>query len=59
MHNARNCPQAKLDSEINVPFLFNENDDLYFLSHNNSVQVHNILFNFKKIKKFYQKEKKI
>ena len=59
VHNARNFPQAKLDSERNVTFLFNANDDLYFLSHNNSVHVNNILFNFKKIKKFYQKEKKI
>ena len=33
----RNFPQAKLVSEINVPFLLNEHGDLYFLSHNNSV----------------------
>ena len=31
----RNFPQAKLDSEINVPFLLNEHGDI-FLSHNNS-----------------------
>ena len=30
-HNARNFPQAKLDSEINVRFLLNENGDLSFL----------------------------
>ena len=49
MHNARNFPQAKLDSEINVPFLLNENGDLYFLSHNNSVHI--ISFSSKGIKK--------
>ena len=46
VHNARNFPQAKLDSEINVPFLLNENGDLYFLSHNNSAHI--IFFNLKK-----------
>ena len=35
-HNERNFPQAK--SEINVRFLLNENGDLYFLLHNNSVR---------------------
>ena len=54
VHNERNFPQAKLDSEImddridvssinngeiNVPFLLNEHGDLYFLSHNNSVYI--------------------
>ena len=46
VHNERNFPQAKLDSEINVidiPFLLNEQCDLDFLSHNNSVHI--ILFN--------------
>ena len=46
MHNARNFPQAKLDSEINFPFLLNEKGDLYFLSHNNSVHIS--FFNLKK-----------
>ena len=42
-------PQAKLDSEINVPFLLNEHSDLfYFLLHNNSVHI--ILLNSKKEK---------
>ena len=41
-HNEKNFPQAKLDSEINVPFLLNEHGDLYFLWHNNSVHI--ILF---------------
>ena len=30
VHNVRNFPQAKLDSEINARFLSNEHDDLYF-----------------------------
>ena len=47
VHNEKNFPQAKLDSEINVPFLLNEHG------------VHNILCNLKKIKSFYRKEKKI
>ena len=42
VHNKRNFPQAKLDREINVPFLLNKHGDLYFLSHNTSV--HAILF---------------
>ena len=37
VHNERNFPQAKLDSEINVRFLLNEHGDLYFLLHHNSV----------------------
>ena len=44
----KDIPQAKLDSEINVPFLLNEHGDLYFLSHNNGVH---ILFDLKKILK--------
>ena len=40
VHNEKNFPQAKLDSEINVPFVLNEHGDLYFfLSHNNSVHI--------------------
>ena len=31
VHNERNFPQAKLDSEINARFLLNELGDLYFL----------------------------
>ena len=45
LHNERNFPQPKLDSEINVRFLLNEQDDLYFLLHNNSVHI--ILLNLK------------
>ena len=47
VHNERNLPRAKLDSEINVLFLLNEHGDVYFLSHNSSV--HGILFNLEKI----------
>ena len=46
VHTERNFPKAKLDREINVPFLLNEHGDLYLLSHNNSVHI--ILFNLKK-----------
>ena len=35
LHNERSFPQAKLDNEINVPFILNEHGDLYILSHNN------------------------
>ena len=56
LHNERDFPQTKLDSEINIPFLLNEHADLFFLSHNNSVHI--ILFE-KKIKKNYWTEKKI
>ena len=52
VHNERNFPQAKFDSEIDVLFLVNEHGNRYFLSHNN--RVHIILFNLnKKIKLFY------
>ena len=57
VHNKKNFPQAKLDSEIIVPFLLHDHGHLYFLSHNNSAQI--ILFNLKKIKNFYRPEKKI
>ena len=57
VHNDRNFPQAKLDSEINVCFLLKEHGDLYFLLHNNSV--HNVLLNFKrKLKTFVGREKR-
>ena len=39
VHNERNFPQAKLDSEINARFLLNEHGNLYFVLHNNSVQI--------------------
>ena len=39
VHNERNFTQAKLDSKINVRFLLNEHGDLYFLFHNNSVDI--------------------
>ena len=48
VHNEKNFPQAKLDSEINVVFLLNEHGDLYFLLLNNSVHI--IFFNLKKFK---------
>ena len=56
VHNERNFPQAKLDSEINVSFLLNEHGDLYVLSHDNSVHI--IIFNLKKIKTFIGRRKK-
>ena len=31
LHNVRDFPQTKLDSEINTPFLLNEHGDLHFL----------------------------
>ena len=47
VHNERNFPQAKLDSEINArQFPLNEHGDPYFLLHNNSV--HTILLNLRK-----------
>ena len=39
VRNERNFPRAKLDSEINVRFLLNDQGDLYFLLHNNSVHI--------------------
>ena len=57
LHNERNFFQAKLDSERNVPFLLNEQGDLYFLLHNNSVHI--VLFNLKEFQKIYRTEKKI
>ena len=56
VHNQRNFPQAKLDSEINTGFDLNGHGDLYFLLHNNSV--HTILLCLKKNLKNYWKEKK-
>ena len=47
--NEINFPQAKIASEINVCFLFNEHGDLYILLNNNSVHI--ILFNLKKNQK--------
>ena len=43
VHNERNFPQAKPDSEINVRFLLNERGDLHFLLLNYSVHI--FLFN--------------
>ena len=48
VHNVRDFPQAKLDSEINPRFLLNEYGDLYLL-HNCGVQI--ILFKLKNKKK--------
>ena len=57
VHNERNFPQAKLDSEINARFLLNEHGDPYFLLHNNSVHI--VLLNFKrKLKKILSEGKK-
>ena len=49
-------PQAKLDSEINVPFSSNKHGDLHFLSHNNSGHI--IFFNLHVIKKNLSDRKK-
>ena len=49
-------PQAKLDSEIYVPFSSNEHGDLYFLMHNNSVHI--FFFNLHVIKKDLSDRKK-
>ena len=56
VHNERNFPQSKLDSEINVRFLLNEHGDLYFSLHNNSVHIN--LLNLKKKKKILSEGKK-
>ena len=39
IHNVRDFPQAKFDSEINAQFLSNKHDDLDFLSHKFSVKI--------------------
>ena len=58
VHNERNFPQAKLDSEINVRFLLNGHGDLYFLLHNNSVHI--ILLNLEEnLKKLSEGKKDI
>ena len=56
VHNERNFPQAKLDSEINVRFLLNKHGDLYFLLHHKSVHI--VLLNLKKKKKILSEGKK-
>ena len=53
VHNERNFPQAKLDSEM----LVFEQGDIHFLLHNNSVHI--IPFNFKRFLKFLSDGKKI
>ena len=35
IQNIRDFPQTKLDSEMNAPFLLNEQGDPHFLFHNN------------------------
>ena len=50
LHNERNFPQPKLDSELNVRFLLNKYGNLYCLLLNNSLHV--IFFNLK----IFQKE---
>jgi len=54
VHNVRDFPQAKLDSEINARFLSNEHGDLYVLLHKSGVNI--ILFKLKEL--IVQKEKK-
>ena len=54
LHNERNFPQPKLDSEINVRFLLNKYGNLYCLLLNNSLHV--IFFNLKIFQKNYRKE---
>ena len=56
VHNERNFPEAKYDSEINVRFLLNEHGDLYFLLHNNSVHI--VLLNLKENQKNVSEGKK-
>ena len=57
VHNERNFPQIKLNSEINVPFLSIEHVDILFLSQTDN-SAHIILFHLKN-KNFYRTEKKI
>ena len=56
-HNERNFPQAKLNSEINAPFLLKEHGHPNFLLHNNSVHI--ILPNKKKFKNVTTRKKYI
>ena len=56
VHNERNFPQAKLDSELIFRFLLNEQGDLYFLLHNNSVHI--VLLNLKENCKILSEGKK-
>ena len=56
VHNQRNFPLAKPDSEINVRFLLNEHGDLYFLLHNNSAHI--VLLNLKGNSKILSEGKK-
>ena len=56
VHNERNFPQAKLDSELNVPFVLNGLSNLCFLLHNNSVHI--ILLNLKKLTTFIGRKKR-
>ena len=56
VHNERNFPQTKHDSEKNVRFLLNEHGDLYFLFHNNSVHI--IFLNLKENQKILSEGKK-
>ena len=58
LHNERNFPQAKIDSEINVRFLLNENGDLYFLLHNNNEHISLLHLKKQKLKNFNRNEKK-
>ena len=46
VHNVRDFPQNKLDSEINAPFLLNEHGDPHFLFH--KFNENNILSNWEK-----------
>ena len=55
VHNERNFPKAKLDSETNARFLWNEHGDLYRLLHNDGVYI--IVFNLRK--KYWAEEKNV
>ena len=57
IHNKRNFPQAKLDSEINVPFLSNEHSDTCIFYGIIIVYIPVLSSLTKKIK-FYQSAKK-
>ena len=50
VHNKRNFPQTKLDSEINSRFLFNEHGDPHFLFYkfNENNVLHNCEKNWQK-----------
>ena len=56
VHNIRDFPRARFDSEIKACFLLNKHSKLYFLLHNNSAHV--ILFYLKQNQKNLSEGKK-